>query len=241
MRLRGAAEGDEADHEQSRRGRRHIEGQHLHDQRRADVGAEHDGQCRHQPDHALGGERRCHQRGRGAALQQRGQAETGGKRRKAVAERLRQHERRSEPNARRMPLWTMCRPQSSSATPPIRSRITMVPIGAPYSPGTPVPIQMLRRAPWHAPSAPVTALVVLSRGAQAAKIAMEEGPHVMTPSTAWLVFRVLRFGSGWQPALLLYVHPEPGGLPDAVRHLMTRTELWMFGFRWRRSSSGSWN
>ena len=29
--------------------------------------------------------------------------------------------RRSEPNARTMPLWTMCRPHSSSATPPIRS------------------------------------------------------------------------------------------------------------------------
>ena len=36
--------------------------------------------------------------------------------------------RRSEPKARKMPLWTMCRPHSSSATPPIRSRSTMVPI-----------------------------------------------------------------------------------------------------------------
>ncbi len=36
--------------------------------------------------------------------------------------------RRSEPKARKMPLWIMCRPHSSSATPPIRSRSTMVPI-----------------------------------------------------------------------------------------------------------------
>ena len=36
--------------------------------------------------------------------------------------------RRSAPNARKMPLWTMCRPHSSSATPPIRSRRTMLPI-----------------------------------------------------------------------------------------------------------------
>ena len=36
--------------------------------------------------------------------------------------------RSSEPNARRMPLWTMCRPHSSNATPPIKSRTTIVPI-----------------------------------------------------------------------------------------------------------------
>ena len=36
--------------------------------------------------------------------------------------------RRSEPNARRIPLWTMCRPHNSSATPPIRSRRTMLPM-----------------------------------------------------------------------------------------------------------------
>src|SRR5665213_1228780 len=37
--------------------------------------------------------------------------------------------RRSGPNARRIPLWTMCRPHSSSATPPIRSSRTRLPIG----------------------------------------------------------------------------------------------------------------
>ena len=36
--------------------------------------------------------------------------------------------RRLEPNARRMPLRTMCRPHSSNATPPIRSRRIIVPI-----------------------------------------------------------------------------------------------------------------
>jgi hypothetical protein len=34
----------------------------------------------------------------------------------------------SGPKARRIPLWTMCRPHSSSATPPIRSRRTIVPM-----------------------------------------------------------------------------------------------------------------
>ena len=36
--------------------------------------------------------------------------------------------RRSGPNARRIPLWTMCRPHNSSATPPIRSRRTTLPM-----------------------------------------------------------------------------------------------------------------
>ncbi len=36
--------------------------------------------------------------------------------------------RRSGPNARRIPLWTICRPHSSNATPPIRSRRTMLPM-----------------------------------------------------------------------------------------------------------------
>jgi hypothetical protein len=39
--------------------------------------------------------------------------------------------RRSDPNARTIPLWTMCRPQSSNATPPIKSRRTIVPIRPP--------------------------------------------------------------------------------------------------------------
>ncbi|MGY4595435.1 hypothetical protein ACVWXL_003181 [Bradyrhizobium sp. GM22.5] len=36
--------------------------------------------------------------------------------------------RRSGPKARRIPLWTMCRPHSNSATPPIRSSSTNVPM-----------------------------------------------------------------------------------------------------------------
>ena len=40
--------------------------------------------------------------------------------------------RRSGPKARRMPLWTMCRPHSRSATPPIRSSRTSVPISPLY-------------------------------------------------------------------------------------------------------------
>ena len=39
--------------------------------------------------------------------------------------------RRSAPKARRTPLWTMCMPHSSSATPPVRSRSTMSPVVGP--------------------------------------------------------------------------------------------------------------
>ena len=41
-RARAAAEGDEADDEQHRRAAGDVERQQLHDQRRADIGAEHD-------------------------------------------------------------------------------------------------------------------------------------------------------------------------------------------------------
>ena len=82
------AEGHEADDEQHRRDRRDVEGQQLHDQRRADIGAEHDGERRHQADQAVGGERCGHQPGRGAALQQRGQAKPGGESGEAIAQRL---------------------------------------------------------------------------------------------------------------------------------------------------------
>ena len=63
MRLRrAAAERHEADDEQHRRGGRDVERQHLHDQRRADVGAEHDGERRARGRPAFGGERGGHQR-----------------------------------------------------------------------------------------------------------------------------------------------------------------------------------
>ena len=42
--------------------------------------------------------------------------------------------RRSGPNARRIPLWTICRPHSSSATPPIRSRRTRLPMRFSFPP-----------------------------------------------------------------------------------------------------------
>ena len=129
MRERGAAaEGDEADDEQDRRDGGDIERQDLHDQRGADIGAEHDGERRHQADQAFGREGTGDQRGRGAALQQRGEAEAGRKRGEAVAQAFGQQRRRSGPKARRIPLWTMCRPHSSNATPPIRSRRTIVPM-----------------------------------------------------------------------------------------------------------------
>ena len=59
----------------------------LHDQRGADIGAQHDGERRHQRHGAAGGEARHHQPGRGAALQDGGDAEAGGERGQPVAQR----------------------------------------------------------------------------------------------------------------------------------------------------------
>ena len=55
-RARAAAEGDEAEDEQNRRGGSDVERQHLDDQRGADIGAEHDRERRDQADEAFGGE-----------------------------------------------------------------------------------------------------------------------------------------------------------------------------------------
>ena len=82
------AESDDADDQQDRGGRRYVERQHLHDQGRADIGAQHDGERRNKSDDALGAERSGHQPGRGAALQQRRQAEAGTERGEAIAQRL---------------------------------------------------------------------------------------------------------------------------------------------------------
>ena len=64
----------------------------LHDQRGADIGAEHDRKRRHQADQSFRGERARDQRGGGAALEQRGEAEAGGKGGEAVVQRLRQQQ-----------------------------------------------------------------------------------------------------------------------------------------------------
>ena len=82
------AESDQPDDEQHRRDRRDVERQQLHDQRGADIGAEHDGERGHQADDAIGGERGGHQPGRGARLQQRGHTETGAEGGEAIAQRL---------------------------------------------------------------------------------------------------------------------------------------------------------
>jgi hypothetical protein len=89
-RARAAAEGDEADDEQHRRHRGDVERQDLDDQRGPDIGAEHDRERRNQADQAFGGERTRDQRGGGAALQQRGQADTGRECSKTVSQRARQ-------------------------------------------------------------------------------------------------------------------------------------------------------
>jgi hypothetical protein len=63
-----------------------VERQDLHDQGRAEIGAEHDRERRHQIDQPAGGKTRRHQPGRGAALQDRRDAEPGEERAPAVAE-----------------------------------------------------------------------------------------------------------------------------------------------------------
>jgi ATP/ADP translocase len=50
------AERDQTDDKKSRRHGRDVEGQNLDDQGRPDIRPKHDRQCRHQTDHALGGE-----------------------------------------------------------------------------------------------------------------------------------------------------------------------------------------
>ena len=75
-------------------------------------------------------ERGGHQAGGGAALQQRRQAEAGAERGEAIAAApCRAGGANRGRQARSTPLSTMCRPHSSSATPPIRSSRTRLPIG----------------------------------------------------------------------------------------------------------------
>jgi len=60
----------------------------LNDQGGADIGAEHDGKRRHQTDQALGGEGTRDEARGGAALEQSGQPEAGGKRGEAIVQPL---------------------------------------------------------------------------------------------------------------------------------------------------------
>ncbi len=80
-------EHQKADQDQRRRDQHHVERQHLHDQRGADIGAEHHRERRHEIDQAAGGEARGHQPGGGRALQYGGDAEAGEKGAQAVAQR----------------------------------------------------------------------------------------------------------------------------------------------------------
>jgi hypothetical protein len=82
------AEGDEADDEQDRRDLGDVEREHLHDQRGANIGAEHDRKRRHQADEALGREGTGDQRGGRAALEQRREPKAGGKGGETIVKRL---------------------------------------------------------------------------------------------------------------------------------------------------------
>ena len=83
----GFPEHQETGQDQPREDGGDIEGEHLHDEGRADIGAEHDRERRYEPDQAARREPGGHQPGRGAALQRRGHAEPGKERRKPVLER----------------------------------------------------------------------------------------------------------------------------------------------------------
>ena len=87
---RGAAEHQQADQDQRRGNLGDVERQHLHDQRGADIGAEHDGKRGHQIDETAGREAGNHKAGRRAALQDGGDTDPGQKRFEAVAERAAQ-------------------------------------------------------------------------------------------------------------------------------------------------------
>ena len=54
---------------------------------------------------------------------------------------------RSAPKARTIPLWTMCRPHNSKATPPVRSRSIMLPMPSPPAHPRPVPYPRARFNP----------------------------------------------------------------------------------------------
>ena len=87
---RACAKRDHADEKEQRRERGDVEGQHLHDQRRADVCAEHRGERWNQRDKPACGEGRNHERGRSAALKDRRDAKTRRERLQPAAKSPRQ-------------------------------------------------------------------------------------------------------------------------------------------------------
>ena len=75
-----APEREDADGDQHRKDNGHVERQDLDDQRRADIGAEHDGERGNELQRTGAGEGHRHQRRRRRGLQGRGHAEAGEKR-----------------------------------------------------------------------------------------------------------------------------------------------------------------
>ena len=117
---RRAAEHQHPDQDQRRRNLGDVERQHLHDERGADIGAEHDGKSRHQVDEAAGRKAGDHKARCRATLQQGGHTDPGKEGLEAVAERAAQE----APICPKSPLhagldhWT---PHRRSATDPARS------------------------------------------------------------------------------------------------------------------------
>ena len=85
-----AAEDDDPDQNEQRREAGNLEREHLDDKGRADIGAEHDSERRHELERAAcakgGNDEACG----GATLQNCGRAKTGGKGAQPVIQRLRQ-------------------------------------------------------------------------------------------------------------------------------------------------------
>jgi hypothetical protein len=82
----GPAEGQDSRQHQRRADERHVEGEQLRQERRADVGAQHHGQRGGQRNDAGGGERGSQQSGGGTALQQGGDPQAGEKSAPAAVE-----------------------------------------------------------------------------------------------------------------------------------------------------------
>ena len=102
---------------------REVDRQRLHHQRRAEVGAEHQRQRRRQRDQAAGDEAGDQHRRGGGALHRRRRRRTGGGRAQRAAGGAARSRRGSRsPKPLRIAACTICVPQSSRATPPIRFR-----------------------------------------------------------------------------------------------------------------------
>ena len=114
-RARIAPEHQDADEDQRGRERGHVEGQSLHDECRANIGAEHDGEGGDEIDEAAGCKAGRHQSRRRAALQYCRHAYAGCKGAKAVAQGVAEKGAKARSEGPLDFRLTICVPQRSSA------------------------------------------------------------------------------------------------------------------------------